>query len=138
MVERPNPRRRSSYPRDRAGRPPTCVGRTRMASLRRRRAAQRITIGFRVSASRSKERAMTIFDTILRRGSIASGEGASTVDMPLADIGIADGRIAAIGPDLEGGAREEIDCSGLTVFPGAIDAHVHFNEPGRTEWEGFA
>ena len=26
----------------------------------------------------------------------------------------------------------------LTVFPGVIDAHVHFNEPGRTDWEGFA
>ena len=27
---------------------------------------------------------------------------------------------------------------GLHVFPGLIDPHVHFNEPGRTEWEGFA
>jgi allantoinase len=31
-----------------------------------------------------------------------------------------------------------IDCAGLQIFPGVIDAHVHFNEPGRTEWEGFA
>jgi allantoinase len=81
---------------------------------------------------------MTTFDTILRRCSIVSGEFASTVDMPMVDIGIADGRIAAIRPDLEGSAREEIDCDGLSVFPGVIDAHVHFNEPGRTEWEGFA
>src|SRR5690349_20683922 len=81
---------------------------------------------------------MTTFDTSLRRGFIVSGEFASTVDMPMADIGITDGRIAAIGPDLEGGAREEIDCKALTIFPGVIDAHVHFNEPGRTEWEGFA
>ena len=81
---------------------------------------------------------MTTFDTILRRGSIVSGEFAMTVERPLADIGIADGRIAAIGPDLEGGAREEIDCDDLTIFPGVIDAHVHFNEPGRTKWEGFA
>jgi len=81
---------------------------------------------------------MTTFDTLLRRGSIVSGEFASSVDEPMVDIGIADGRIAAIGPDLEGGAREEIACDGLTIFPGVIDAHVHFNEPGRTEWEGFA
>ncbi len=32
----------------------------------------------------------------------------------------------------------EIDAQDLTIFPGAIDAHVHFNEPGRAEWEGFA
>ena len=36
------------------------------------------------------------------------------------------------------GAREEIDARGLHVLPGAVDAHVHFNEPGRTDWEGWA
>src|SRR5262245_54058310 len=81
---------------------------------------------------------MTTFDTLLRRCSVVSGESASTGDMPMVDIGIADGRIAAIGPELEGSAHEEVDCEALTVFPGVIDAHVHFNEPGRTEWEGFA
>src|SRR5690242_11402193 len=81
---------------------------------------------------------MTTFDTLLRRCSIVSGEFAMTVERPLADIGIVDGRIASIGPDLEGSAREEIDCKGLHIFPGVIDAHVHFNEPGRAEWEGFA
>ena len=51
------------------------------------------------------------------------------------DIAIADGVIAgfAAGP-----AREEIDARGLAVLPGVIDAHVHFNEPGRTDWEGWA
>lgn len=81
---------------------------------------------------------MTTFDTLLRRCYVVSGEFASTVERPLADIGVADGRIAAIGPDLEGSALEEIDCKALTVFPGVIDAHLHFNEPGRAEWEGFA
>lgn len=52
-------------------------------------------------------------------------------------IAIEDGRIAAIGEELAAG-REEIDAHGLTVFPGLIDVHVHFNEPGRTEWEGAA
>ena len=53
---------------------------------------------------------MTTFDTLLRRGTLTTGDFAASVEMPMADIGIADGCIAAIGPDLEGGAREEIDC----------------------------
>jgi allantoinase len=53
------------------------------------------------------------------------------------DIAIEDGRIAAIGPELAAG-REEIDARGLSIIPGLIDVHVHFNEPGRTEWEGAA
>ena len=54
-----------------------------------------------------------------------------------ADVAIEDGAIAAIGPELEP-SGEEIDARGLHVLPGAIDAHVHFNEPGRTDWEGWA
>lgn len=53
------------------------------------------------------------------------------------DIAIEDGKIASIGPELPG-AAEEIDARGLHVFPGLIDVHLHFNEPGRTEWEGAA
>ncbi len=30
-----------------------------------------------------------------------------------------------------------LDYTGLTVMPGIVDTHVHINEPGRTEWEGF-
>jgi allantoinase len=51
---------------------------------------------------------------------------------------VADGRIAAVGTNLDLTAAEEIDASGLHVFPGGIDSHVHFNEPGRTEWETIA
>jgi allantoinase len=54
-----------------------------------------------------------------------------------ADIAIEGERIAAIGPDLPG-AGEEVDARGMHVLPGVIDAHVHFNEPGRTHWEGWA
>jgi allantoinase len=57
--------------------------------------------------------------------------------MPVAaDIAIEDGVIVAIGPQL-GPCGEEIDARGLHVLPGAIDAHVHFNEPGRGDWEGW-
>ena len=54
-----------------------------------------------------------------------------------ADVRITGEIIEAVGPDLHGGG-EEIDARGLHVFPGLIDVHVHFNEPGRTEWEGAA
>ncbi len=54
------------------------------------------------------------------------------------DIGISDGKIAALAENLAGSAKAEIDAWDLTILPGAIDAHVHFNEPGRTDWEGFA
>src|SRR2546423_614070 len=54
------------------------------------------------------------------------------------DIGISEGKFVALGPNLGGSAKSEIDAQTLSVVPGVIDAHVHFNEPGRTEWEGFA
>ena len=55
-----------------------------------------------------------------------------------ADVAIEDGRIAAVVPELQEPAREELDARGLHVLPGAVDAHVHFNEPGRADWEGWA
>ncbi len=76
---------------------------------------------------------MDTYDLIVRGGVIVGPEGPTE-----ADIAVEDGRIAEIAPDLEGTAREEIDARGLHVFPGGIDAHAHFNEPGRTHWEGFA
>ena len=54
-----------------------------------------------------------------------------------ADISIEGGRIAEVGSNLRED-REEVDASGLHVFPGGIDSHVHFNEPGRAEWETIA
>ena len=76
---------------------------------------------------------MSAYDLLLRGGALVSDTGVTQ-----ADLAIGDGRIAAIAPDLDGSATEEVDARGLHVFPGAIDAHVHFNEPGRAEWEGIA
>src|SRR3954464_11771273 len=53
------------------------------------------------------------------------------------DIAVSNGTIVALGSNVAGTAAEEIDASSLAVFPGVIDAHVHFNEPGRTNWEGW-
>jgi len=54
----------------------------------------------------------------------------------LADIAIMDGTITAVGSEVRDG-DETIDARNLVVLPGVIDAHVHFNEPGRADWEGW-
>jgi allantoinase len=72
------------------------------------------------------------FDVVIR--------GATVVGFGLQsqlDVAIADGLIIALGPQLAGVATEEIDAGGLHLLPGVIDGHVHMNEPGRADWEGF-
>ncbi len=54
-----------------------------------------------------------------------------------ADVLISAGRIDELVAGGAGEAAEVIDASGLVVFPGVVDAHVHFNDPGRAEWEGW-
>src|SRR5579863_1285175 len=76
---------------------------------------------------------MSLYDLIIRNGTLVTPEGISQ-----ADIAIADERIVAIAPALVGSSKQHIDATSLHIFPGVIDAHVHFNEPGRSEWEGFA
>jgi len=51
------------------------------------------------------------------------------------DIEIDQGKLVYIGENLKG--EDIFDASGMQVFPGAIDPHVHFNEPGYTEREDF-
>jgi len=55
----------------------------------------------------------------------------------VSDLLVTDGRIEAIVDAGEGSARETFDARGLTVLPGVVDAHVHFNDPGRADWEGW-
>ncbi len=52
------------------------------------------------------------------------------------DVAFADGRIVAVEREIPGAAREEIDGRGQHLLPGVIDVHVHFNDPGRADWEG--
>jgi allantoinase len=73
-----------------------------------------------------------LYDLIIRAGQLVTETGTA-----MANIAVSDGRIVAIEPDISGTAREEIDARGLHVFPGVIDAHVHFNEPDRADWEGW-
>ncbi len=76
---------------------------------------------------------MANYDLIIRNGTVVASNGVYQ-----ADIAIAEERIVALGPQLSGSSRAELDASGLHILPGLIDAHVHFNDPGRSEWEGFA
>ncbi|TYP73348.1 allantoinase AllB [Paenibacillus methanolicus] len=68
---------------------------------------------------------------------IANGEVVLEDRVARAEIGIRDGRIAAIAPSVERGGARIVDAAGLVVMPGMIDAHVHLNEPGLGHWEGF-
>ncbi|MEI8304729.1 MAG: dihydropyrimidinase [Burkholderiales bacterium] len=63
------------------------------------------------------------FDTVIRRAEVATA-----TDRYLADIGIRDGRIVAIGQSLDEGART-IDAAGRLVTPGGVDAHCHLDQP---------
>ncbi len=61
-----------------------------------------------------------------------------------ATIHVADGKIERIGPyddnprpEARGPRPQIVDYGDLVIMPGLVDSHVHVNEPGRTEWEGF-
>jgi allantoinase len=73
------------------------------------------------------------FDRIIVGGSVVTPAG-----IVEAAIAIADGKIATVGDLPNGSSDSVIDARGLHVFPGGVDSHVHFNEPGRTEWETIA
>ncbi|MFI7060269.1 allantoinase AllB [Kribbella sp. NPDC050124] len=77
---------------------------------------------------------MTSLDLVIRARRVitAAGEASHAV-------GVHDGRIAAIAPyDAQLDATQELILADDEVLmPGLVDSHVHVNDPGRTEWEGF-
>ncbi len=68
---------------------------------------------------------MTQFDLVIRGGTAVLPWG-----MAATDIGVRDGRIAALGVPATAAAAETIDATGLHVLPGLIDPHVHLRDPG--------
>ncbi|TDH59982.1 dihydroorotase [Dankookia rubra] len=68
---------------------------------------------------------MTSYDLILRGGACVLPWGVETTD-----VGVREGRIAALGDLRTAHAANEVDCRGLHVLPGLIDAHVHLRDPG--------
>ncbi|WP_248925818.1 allantoinase [Paenibacillus hamazuiensis] len=74
-----------------------------------------------------------MLDLILSGGSVVLKDEVARID-----IGIKDGKIALLQPQISESAAKRIDASGLHIMPGMVDVHVHFNEPGMGHWEGFA
>ncbi len=70
------------------------------------------------------------FDLILKGGVVVNHDGEGQ-----RDLGIRNGRFAAIGDLSLSSAGEVVDCRGLHLLPGVIDPHVHFREPGLTHKE---
>jgi dihydropyrimidinase len=66
---------------------------------------------------------MPDFDLVIRNGEVAAG-----TDVVGCDVGIAAGRIVALGEGLAPGAAE-IDAAGKLVLPGGVDGHCHLDQP---------
>lgn len=67
-----------------------------------------------------------MYDLIIRDGTIVRSSGRL-----VADIAIEDGKIAYVGSNPAGGAKEEFSAIGRFIIPGVIDTHVHFRDPGH-------
>ena len=68
------------------------------------------------------------FDTVIRRGLIVDGTGGAPFE---GDVGLRDGKIAAIGK-IDGRGAEELDAKGKLVTPGFVDIHTHYD--GQVVW----
>lgn len=74
---------------------------------------------------------MSEFDTVIRNGTVVTAS-----DTFRCDVGIKDGKIAALSDNLPSG-HEEIDAGGKLIMPGGVDAHVHVDQAlpgGNLEW----
>ncbi|MDQ1431077.1 MAG: N-acyl-D-amino-acid deacylase, partial [Actinomycetota bacterium] len=68
-------------------------------------------------------------DVVIRNGSVVDGRGGRPI---LADVAIDDGLITQVGPAADLG-REELDATGLSVTPGFVDVHTHYD--GQVTWD---
>ena len=74
-----------------------------------------------------------MFDLVLKSRRVVCPDG-----MRAAAVAIQAGRIAALLPyDDAPVSGKVLDVGEYAILPGVIDPHVHINEPGRTDWEGF-
>ncbi|WP_230671176.1 allantoinase AllB [Rathayibacter sp. Leaf248] len=74
-------------------------------------------------------------DLVIRSSAVLTEHGFQP-----ASVAVAEGLIVAVSAiDAPWEAREVVELpAGQVLIPGIVDTHVHVNEPGRTEWEGFA
>src|SRR4029077_18277627 len=75
------------------------------------------------------------FDTIIKNGTIVTA-----AEITAAGVGISDGKVAAVAPQLSGeNATNTIDAAGYLLLPGGIDVHTHLDMPfgGTTSADDF-
>lgn len=64
-------------------------------------------------------------DLIIRNVSLYDGSGEAPRERM--DVAVKDGKIAAVGQDICGSAKEEVDGTGMALMPGIIDSHTHYD-----------
>ncbi|MCA6318100.1 amidohydrolase family protein [Phenylobacterium sp.] len=74
-----------------------------------------------------------MFDLVIRNARVVDGTGAPGF---IGEVAVKDGRIAAVGPRVDGPARAELDARGKVAAPGFIDPHTHFDV--QLLWDGAA
>src|SRR5690242_2115446 len=72
-------------------------------------------------------------DLVLRSRRVVTPDGERAAAVT---VSASTGRITAISAYAD--APDAVDLGDTALLPGLVDTHVHVNEPGRTEWEGFA
>src|SRR3954466_3779871 len=79
-----------------------------------------------IMADRHGERRMSEqYDLVIRGGTCVLPWGEERTD-----VGVREGRIAALGVPAAAAAEQVIEAAGLHVLPGLIDPHVHLRDPG--------
>ncbi|MFD1124699.1 allantoinase AllB [Lentilactobacillus raoultii] len=73
------------------------------------------------------------YDSVIIHGKIVTPSAVLTQH----ELAIKNCKIAAIGTNLSTDATQIIDAHNQLVLPGMVDAHVHINEPGRSDWEDY-
>ncbi|WP_073707053.1 allantoinase AllB [Glutamicibacter sp. 0426] len=93
-----------------------------------------MSINEAVGRASTQDTTGTTFDLVLRGQQVLAGQ-----DIAPREIGVRDGKIVAVEPYGTGlsGTRVIEVAADEVLLPGLVDTHVHVNEPGRTEWEGF-
>jgi N-acyl-D-aspartate/D-glutamate deacylase len=69
------------------------------------------------------------YDVVIRGGTVMDGNGGTPFEV---DVAVKDGKIAAIGT-VTGSGADEVDARGMSVTPGFIDIHTHYD--GQAMWD---